>query len=226
MKQDPVNLIRGLLKPFGILVGKVGSSRFDGRVRELAGDRPLLLAALDPLLTIRLRIPDEIEMLDEQLLGLARADVTCRRLMTIPGVGHLTARTFMAVIDDPRRFSSSREVGAYLGLVPRRRQSGQVDQVGRITRCGDGLLRHLLYECANNILSILKKPCGLKDWAGALEARVALARKLAVLMHRLWANGAAYDGQRAALAACPSRRPPRPRARPERPSRPAGAKAR
>jgi len=71
----------------------------------------------------------------------------------------------MAVIDDPGRFRSSQEVGAYLGLVPRRWQSGQLDQAGRITRCGDGLLRHLLYECANVILSILKQPCGLKDWA-------------------------------------------------------------
>lgn len=208
IKQDLVNLIRGLLKPFGILMGRLGSSRFDARVRELAGDRPTLLAALDPLLTIRLRILDEIQLLDEQLLGLAEDDEICRRLMTIPGVGHLTARTFMAVIDDPGRFHSSQEVGAYLGLVPRRWQSGQVDQAGRITRCGDGLLRHLLYECANVVLSILKQPCGLKAWAerleariGARKARVALARKLAVLMHRLWATGEAYDRQRQPQAA-------------------------
>ena len=208
IKQDLVNLIRGLLKPFGILTGRLGGSRFDARIRELAADRPPLLAALDPLLTIRLRILDEIQRLDEQLLGLARDDEICRRLMTIPGVGHLTARTFIAVIDDPGRFRSSQEVGAYLGLVPRRWQSGQLDQAGRITRCGDGLLRHLLYECANVVLSILKKPCSLKAWAERLEARVggrkarvALARKLAVLMHRLWATGEAYDRQRQPQAA-------------------------
>jgi transposase len=208
IRQDLVNLIRGLLKPFGILTGRIGAGRFDARIRELAADRPLLLAALDPLLTIRLRILDQIALLDEQLLGLAKDDEACRRLMTIPGVGHLTARTFMAVIDDPGRFRSSQEVGAYLGLVPRRWQSGQVDQAGGITRCGDGLLRHLLYECANVIVSILKKPCALKAWAerleariGARKARVALARKLAVLMHRLWANGEAYDGQRQPHAA-------------------------
>jgi transposase len=118
VRQDLVNLIRGLLKPFGILVGRLGSSRLDAKVRELAADRPLLLAALDPLLTIRLRILDEIELLDEQLLGLAKEDAVCRRLMTIPGVGHLTARAFLAVIDDPGRFRSSQQVGAYLGLVP------------------------------------------------------------------------------------------------------------
>jgi transposase len=200
MRRDLANLIRGLLKPFGILTGKLGASRFDARIRELAAGRPLLLAALDPLLTIRLRILDEIELLDGQLLGLAKEGATCRRLMTIPGVGHLTARTFLAVIDDPGRFRSSQQVGAYLGLVPRRWQSGQLDQAGRITSCGDGLLRHLLDECADVILSILKKPCGLRAWAerlearvGAKKARVALARKLAVLMHRLWATGQAYD---------------------------------
>jgi transposase len=200
IRQDLVGVIRGLLKPFGILTGRLGSSRFDARIRELAVDRPLLLAAFDPLLTIRLRILEQIALLDEQLLALARDDEACRRLMTIPGIGHLTAHTFMAVIDDPGRFRSSQEVGAYLGLVPRRWQSGQLDQAGGITRCGDGLLCHLLYECANVIVSILKKPCGLKAWAERLEARVgpkkarvALARKLAVLMHHLWTKGETYD---------------------------------
>ena len=208
VKQDLVNLIRGLPKPSGILTGRLGTSRFDARIRELAGDRPMLLAALDPRLTIRLRILDEIELLDEQLLGLAKEDAARRRLMSIPGLGHLTARTFMAVIDDPGPFRSSQQVGAHLGLVPRRRQSGQLDRAGHVTRCDDGLLRHLLHECANTILSILKKPCGLKAWAerlgtrlGARKARVALARKLAVPMHRLWARGETYDRRRQPQAA-------------------------
>jgi transposase len=125
-----------------------------------------------------------------------------------PGVGHLTARTFMAAIDDPGRCRSSQQVGADLGLVPRRRPSGEVDQAGRITRCGDGLARHLLDACANVILSILKQPCGLKAWAerlearlGANKARVALARKLAVLMHRRSVTGEACDWQRQPQAA-------------------------
>jgi transposase len=200
MRRDLANQIRGLLKPFGLLMGKVGSAAFEARARMLAADRPQLLAALDPLLTIRLRLMDEIELLDERLLAMARHDQVCRRLRTIPGVGALTARTFIAVIDDPARFARSAEVGAYLGLTPRRWQSGQLDQAGHITRCGDGMLRHLLYECANTILCILKKPCPLKDWAERLEARiggkkarVALARKLAVLMHRLWSTGEVYD---------------------------------
>lgn len=161
--------------------------------------------------------PGEIEPLDGHFLGSAKEDAACRRLMTVPGVAHLTARTFMAVIDDPGRSRSSQDIGAYLGLVPRRWQSGQLDQAGRITRCGDGLLRHLLHECANNILNILKKPCGLKDWAsrlearvGARKARVALARRLAVLMHRLWTTGEAYDWSVCRSPPDPSRPPPRP----------------
>jgi transposase len=203
MRQDLANLTRGLLKPFGLLMGKVGAAAFEARARALAADRPLLMAALEPLLTVRQRLIDEIAQLDGQLVAMSKQDHACRRLMTIPGVGHLTARTFLAVIDDPTRFHSSQAVGAYVGLTPRRWQSGQLDQSGRITCCGDGMLRHLLYECANNILAILKKPSPLKDWAerlqargGARKARVALARKLAVLLHHLWSTGEIYAASR------------------------------
>lgn len=196
------NQVRGLLKPFGIVLGKIAAGRLDQRVRLLVEERPTLLAALDPLLTIRAQLIEQIELLDRRLLAMAREDEVCHRLMTIPGVGTQAAMTFQAVIDDPSRFSSSAEVGAYLGLVPKRRQSGELDQAGRITRCGDGMLRHLLYEAANNILVILKKPCALKSWAerlaarvGLKKARVALARKLAVLMHRLWVTGETFDWQ-------------------------------
>ncbi|MDX6752662.1 IS110 family transposase [Geminicoccaceae bacterium 1502E] len=187
------NRIRGLLKPFGLRLGRVPAGRLEQKVRELAADRPVLLAALEPLLAIRGRLIVEIGRLDGKLLASARDDAVVRRLMTIPGVGALTARAFTAVVDDPRRFKRSSDLGAYPGLVPRRWPSGQQGQSGRITRCGDGMLRHLLYECANTILAILKKPCALKAWAealaariGARKARVALARKLATLMHRLW----------------------------------------
>jgi transposase len=194
------NAVRGHLKPFGIRLGKVKASAFDCRVRELAADHPTLLAALDALLTIRLRLIDEIELLDRNILTLTKNDTACRRLMTIPGVGALAAQTFTAVIDSPARFARSGDLGAYLGLVPRRWQSGETDYNGHITHAGDATLRHLLYECANNIIAILKRDCALKRWAmrlqervGAKKARTALARKLAVLMHRLWIRGDTFD---------------------------------
>ena len=201
-RQAYTNAIRGHLKPFGIRLGKVKAGDFDRRVRELAEPWPLLLEALDSLLTVRLRVIDEIELLDRRLLALTENDVACRRLMSIPGVGAIAAQTFTAVIDDPTRFARSADVGAYLGLTPRRWQSGETDYNGRITHCGDSLVRHLLYECANVIITILKKPCALRTWAlqlqervGAKKARTALARKLAVLMHKLWIKGENFDWQ-------------------------------
>lgn len=199
-KVDLANTIRGLLKPFGIRLGKVSVAKFDQHVREQAEDRPLLLAALDPLLTIRLQLLDQIALLDKGLAAQTKHDTVCLRLMTVPGVGAITAQTFAAVIDDPGRFKRSSDLGAYLGLVPRLWQSGDIDQAGHITRCGDGMLRHLLYECANKIIVILKKPCALKTWAeqlqarvGGKKARVALARKLATLMHKLWISEKNFD---------------------------------
>jgi transposase len=196
------NAIRGHLKPFGIRLGRVRASAFEARVRELAAPLPILGAALEALLTIRARLGEQIAQLDRRLLALARDDAVCRRLMTIPGVGALVAQTFTAVIDDPARFQRSRDLGAYLGLVPRRYQSGATDVSGRISRTGDRTLRHLLYEAANNILAILKRPCALKTWAtrleqrqGAKKARTALARKLAILMHKLWISQRAFAWQ-------------------------------
>lgn len=200
MRLAITNAVRGHLKPFGIRLGKVKASAFDQRVRELAADHPILLAALDALLTVRLRVLDEIEILDRHLLALTEPDPVCRRMMTIPGIGALAAQTFKSVIDDPTRFKRSRDVGAYLGLTPKRFQSGETDYSGHITRAGDTTLRHLLYECANVLITIVKRPCALQKWAQQLEARIgarkartALARKLAALMHKLWIKGERFD---------------------------------
>src|ERR1700760_3291164 len=113
--------------------------------------------------------------------------------MAIPGVGHLTALAFVAAIDDPSRIRRSRDVGAYLGLVPRRCQSGEIDYMGRIWKCGDGGVRTLLYEAANVMLTRYKGQLKLKDWAFAIarrstmrKARIALARRLAtIILHAL-----------------------------------------
>jgi transposase len=123
---------------------------------------------------------------------MTRASAACRRLMTIPGVGQLTALAFVATIDDPSRIRRSRDIGAYLGLVPRRYQSGEVDYTGSISKCGDGRVRPLLYEAANVMLTRYKGQLKLKDWAFAIakrstmrKARVALARRLGIIMHAM-----------------------------------------
>ena len=125
----------------------------------------------------------------------AGADPVCVRLMTVPGVGPITALTYAASIEDPHRFARSEDVGAYAGLVPRRSQSGERDTLGCITKAGDGLLRSALYEAANIVLSRVQRPSALQEWGKRIEetkgtkrARTAVARKLAILLHSLWLN--------------------------------------
>jgi transposase len=129
----------------------------------------------------------------------------CQRLMTMPGIGPLTALSFQATIDDPTRFRHSATVGAYVGLTPRRYASGEVDRMGRISRCGDALMRSYLYEAANIMLTRSRKENPLRSWgaklakrAGYKKARVALARKMAVVLHRMWLDGTDFGVQKAA----------------------------
>jgi transposase len=182
-RQTTANLIRGLLKTFGLLVGQAGGGRFAVRVRELITDNPALVAIVEPLLTVWQTLREQVADLDRQVR--AREDAKVRRLMTAPGV--VVALTYTAVIDDPARFAKSSSVGAYLGLTPRRYQSGEVDYHGHISRCGDGLLRSYLFEAANVVLSRLTKPSWLKEWGEALAKRIGarkakVARKLAVVL--------------------------------------------
>lgn len=130
---------------------------------------------------------------------MARVSDVCRRLMTIPGVGKLTALAFTAAVDDLGRFRRSRDIGAYLGLVPRRYQSGEVDYTGSISKCGDRRMRTLLYEAANVMLTRYKGPLKLKDWALTIaarstirKARIALARRLAIIMHAMLQHGTEF----------------------------------
>jgi hypothetical protein len=127
---------------------------------------------------------------------LAKDDATCRLLMSVPGIGVVTVLAYVSTIEDPARFARSRSVGAHMGLTPRQYQSGEVDRSGRISRCGDTLARTLMYEAAVVILSRVKKASGLKEWAQAIakrsgigKARVALARKLCVILHSIWRSG-------------------------------------
>ena len=136
MKRDVENQIRGLLKNFGLMIGKVGRSAFPIRVRELLEERPILERAILPLLGLREQLKAEVAEFDRMFLQMTRDNDTARRLTTVPGIGPITALTFISAIDDPARFRRSRSVGAYIGLTPKRYASGEIDRMGRISRCG------------------------------------------------------------------------------------------
>ncbi len=211
MRRDLGSKIRGLLKTFGLVVGKVGERAYEHRVRELAAGEPGLEPAVHALLAVRDLIERPIAALETRILAFAKSSDPCRRLMTIPGVGALTAVAFVATIDRPQRFARSSGVGAYLGLTPRRYQSGEVDHARRISKCGDGLTRTYLFEAAGTLLTRVTQWSTLKAWGARLAKRVginkapvAVARKLAVIMHRIWLDGTSFrwsDRQKAAAVA-------------------------
>ena len=199
--------IRAFFRSFGHKVGRVCKAGFEGRARELLEARQDLSPAVEALLAVRRVLLQQGAVLEQQIKSRARQSEICRRLMTVPGVGPLTALSFQAAIDDPWRFSSSYDVGAYLGLTPRLFQSGEMAYNGRISKWGDGLARHMLYEAANSLLVRVKDWCALKVWGARLvrrigpkKARVALARKLAVILHRLWVTGEEFQWKTEAAA--------------------------
>jgi transposase len=200
-RRDVENGIRALLREVGLKVGTPSRKDFPARVRELAADDPVLMSLAESLLSVIEVMTREVERLTKRVLDEVRIEPTCRRLMTVPGVGPLTALAFRATIDQPGRFRKSRDVGAHLGLTPRRYQSGETDVQGRISRCGDELARTALYEAAHSLLIRSTKWSALRAWGmniakrrGMARARVAVARKLAVTLHRMW-----VDGQRVPL---------------------------
>ena len=193
IKCDLENQIRGLLKNLGLRIGKAGGNVFSRRVEELVADQSPLQEAVRPLLVVRESVRREITDLHRKLLTLAREDEDSRRSMTIPGIGPITALTFHAAIDEPTRFRRSRSVGAYVGLTPRRYASGEIDWTGRISKCGDRMLRCYLFEAAGVLLTRVPQWCKLKAWGhrlwkriGFKKAKIAVARKLAVILHRMW----------------------------------------
>lgn len=193
------NDIRGLLRNFGIKVGPVGVAGFEARIRELVLEFPDLIEIAEALLAARRQLREQFAKLHKMLLGIVRDEGVCRRLMTVPGVGPVTALAFRATIDVPARFSSSKAVGAVLGLTPAQHQSGESNRIGKVSLCGDGMLRSLLYEGAQSMLTRGTKWSWLKAWAlrvakrrGIKKAIVALARRLAVVMHRMWVDGTEF----------------------------------
>ena len=191
--------IRGLLRGFGLKVGQVSKGRFEARVRGLITGQPTLEQVVEPILRAREALSREFHRLHRAMLAIVRKDGVCRRLMTVPGVGALVAVTFTSAIDDPARFRRSRAVGAHFGLTPKRYQSGETDVVGGITRIGDGMVRSALYEAAHTMLTRSSRFSTLKRWAlevakrrGLKRATVALARKLAVVLLRIWTSDGVF----------------------------------
>lgn len=193
------NQIRGLAVVFGVRLPRGLSRGFVDQVLRMSEGVTGLSAAMRGLISAREAVLAAIVSIDADVKAMTRASEPCRRLMTVPGVGSLTALAFVAAIDDPGRFRRSRDVGAYLGLVPRRYQSGEIDYTGSISKCGDRRVRTLLYEAANVMLTRYKGTLKLKDWALAIaarstmrKARIALARRLAIILHAMLRDGTEF----------------------------------
>ena len=206
-RRDVENGIRALLREVGLKVGTPSRKDFPARVRELAADDPVLMSLAESLLSVIEVMTREVERLTKRAIDEVRVEPTCRQLMTVPGIGPLTALAFRATIDQPDRFRKSRDVGAHLGLTPRRYQSGETDVQGRISRCGDELARTALYEAAHSLLIRSTKWSALRAWGmniakrrGMARARVAVARKLAVILHRMWVDGSEFRWGKQAVA--------------------------
>jgi transposase len=204
--RDVENSLRGILRGFGLKVGKTTELRFAGRIQELVAGHPHLETIAEALLAVRTALLREFKVFEKRVRSMARSNAKARLLMSTPAVGPIIALTYASAIDDPGRFKSSKQVGAHFGLTPKRHQSGETDYTGRISKIGDGSVRTALYEAAHLMLTKPIKGCSqLKSWAmriarraGMSKAKVALARRLAVIMHRMLADGTAFNAAAAA----------------------------
>jgi transposase len=192
IRRDIENQVRSLIKEYGLLFPRAIGLQFRNQVCELLGEDHHLRGVIAPLLSIHEQICKQQSKFDDEVRQLAKSDETTRRLMTVPGVGVVTALTFRHTIDDPSRFRSASSVGAY--------QSGETDINGKISRWGDRLLRTYLYEAATVLLYRTKKWSSLKAWGmklakriGIRKAKVAIARKIAIVLHRIWVDGTSFD---------------------------------
>jgi transposase len=195
---DARNTIWSILQGEGLQPPKLASPAFEALLRQMLDD-PNIGHLLRSLSIVATQIDQQVAELDRIIAALAKASGACRRLMTVPGVGPLVALTYVSAVDQPGRFRNARTVGAHFGLTPRRYQSGEMDWSGRISRAGDAAVRRALYQAANVLLHHSKRWCALKSWAvrlakrrGLVKAKVALARKLAVVLHKMWTTGEDY----------------------------------
>jgi transposase len=193
------NQLRGILKTFGLVIGQCGRGQIGQRAQELSKGHPGIDCVVAAMVAVRDSLLEQITVCDREIRKLAKNDETAQRLMTVPGVGPVVALAYISAIDDPQRFTHARDVGAYLGLTPKRYQSGEVDRAGRISKCGDGFVRTCLFEAAGVLLTRVDRWSPLKAWGvrlmkrvGATKAKVAVARKLAVILHRIWTDGTEF----------------------------------
>jgi transposase len=205
---DIENSLRGILRGFGLKVGKTTERSFAGRVAELVAGHPTLQTIVQALLAVHGVLKREFGGFEKRMRMLARSHGQAKLLMTTPAVGPIVALTYAAGVDDPRRFKSSKAAGAHFGLTPKKYQSGETDITGRISKIGDASVREALYQAAHVMLTKAVKGCAeLKSWAmriarraGMRKAKVALARKLAVILHRMLADGQAFNPAKSAKA--------------------------
>ena len=200
--------LRGILRGFGLKVGPTTPKQFAARIQELVASHPSLQVIADALLAVRAVLLEEFNAFEKRVRGLARGHAKARLLMTTPAVGPIVALTYASAIDDPARFTSSKAAGPHFGLTPRKYQSGETDVTGRISKIGDAAVRKALYQAAHVMLTKPVRGCTqLKGWAmriakraGMRKAKVALARKLAVIMHRMLADNQPFNPTAAAGA--------------------------
>lgn len=204
--RDVENSLRGILRGFGLKVGKTTERSFAGRVRELVDNHASLETVAEALLSVHAVLLREFKGFEKRVRSMARSDAKTRLLMSTPAVGPIVALTYASAIDDPGRFKSSKQVGAHFGLTPKKYQSGETDYTGRISKIGDTSVRTALYEAAHIMLVKPVKGCSqLKSWAmriarraGMNKAKVALARKLAVILHQMLVNATPFNAAAAA----------------------------
>jgi transposase len=204
--RDVENSLRGILRGFGLKVGKTTERSFAGRIQELVSGHPSLETIAQALLAVHAVLLREFNAFEKRVRVMARASEQAKLLMTTPAVGPIVALTYACAIDDPARFKSSKQAGSHFGLTPKKYQSGETDRTGRISKIGDAAVREALYQAAHVMLTKAVKGCSeLKSWAmriarraGMRKAKVALARKLAVILHRMLADGKAFNPAAAA----------------------------
>ena len=197
--KDIERSLRGILRGFGLKVGKVTDKTFEARIRELVTGHPMLEQIAEAMLAARATLLEQFKKLHKAVLKIVRHDEVCRRFMTTPSVGAIVAITYKSALDDPGRIKKSRNAGPLFGLTPKRYQSGETDITGGISRVGDEMVRTALYEAANVLLSRVTRFSSLKRWGlevakrrGMKRAKVAVARKLAVILHRMWIDGSTF----------------------------------
>lgn len=194
------NSIRGVLKTFGIVLARGLRSQFPARVREAVASYPALCQVLEPILRALEATRAQLIVYDRMIRQIASTNDTARQLMSTPGVGVVVALAYICGVEDPARFKRSSSVGAYFGMTPTRYQSGEVNRTGRISRRGDGMVRGYLFEAAKVLLGRASRPSALKAWGEQLRARMgskkatmAVARKLSLILHRMWVTGRPFD---------------------------------